>query len=312
MPLPIKPQGPNQSGTAYGTPQNGVNADQMQMRGFQNGQPIYGYTHPTPTGPSPSGYDYDSVQGKYVPHTSSNAYQTELEQRRRAREDIVNQQNDIELTRQRGRQDQNDQYNRQSINTLQNLYTNLGSGGPTGGPSGAGGNTPPPSMTTPPTPGVTYNPNANGAGGGAGNTTLNTAAAAQDAAFGRAKATAGSLGQSALQSLQAQMAGRGISGSGVEGRGIVDALANATNPLSDLNASALHENVGITQHNQDLAQQGNLAAYNGGITQRGQDITTNQGNANRALDAWKLQQELLQQQRLAALGGLQNVLTRRY
>src|SRR5258708_4226850 len=268
MPLPNPPQKPPYQAPLLGTQQLGANADQTSMRGFQSGQPIYGYTHPTPQGPAPSGYSYDPVKGQYTPVTQSPGFQQEEAQRRRRFEDIQAQQ-------EQGSYERRNRYQDQALESLRNI-----TGG--GGGYGGGGNfMPPPNVTTPnipQTPGVTYNPNATASGG---QTTMDAATAAQNAAFGRAKATAGSLGQSAMQGLQAQMANRGIMGSGVEGRGIADILAGATNPLSDINAAGLHENVGISQHNQDLAQQANLAAYQGGITQRGQTIGENEANANR-------------------------------
>lgn len=125
--------------------------------------------------------------------------------------------------------------------------------------------------------------------------------AAQTAAFGKAKATAGSLGESAVRGLQDSMADRGILGSGVEARGLVDRLAAATNPLSDLNIAGLHENVGIAEQNQQLQQQSNLAGYQGGITERGQDIQAQEAAAQRALAQQQMQQNLA----LQMLQGLQ-------
>src|SRR5262245_4622813 len=81
------------------------------------------------------------------------------------------------------------------------------------------------------------------------------AAEAENAAMGKAKATAGSLGRSSLESLRSQLAERGILGSGVEARGTVDRLAAATNPLSDVNLASLKEQIGIAEHNKDLGFQ---------------------------------------------------------
>lgn len=117
------------------------------------------------------------------------------------------------------------------------------------------------------------------------------AAAEQSAAFGKAKAQAGAMGTSAVNSLRAELADRGILGSGVEARGLVDRLAAATNPLSDINAQQLHENTGIAQHNQDLAAQAAANSYQGAIAQRGQDIgaQTQIATANANLAAQKQQ-----------------------
>jgi hypothetical protein len=111
---------------------------------------------------------------------------------------------------------------------------------------------------------------------------ISTAAdAAHQAAFGQAKAQAGSLARSSLQGLRGELSERGILGSGVEGRGIADRLAMATNPLSDANTAALRENVGITQHNQDLASNAANIGFQGAITQRGQDLEAQNAARNR-------------------------------
>lgn len=133
-----------------------------------------------------------------------------------------------------------------------------------------------------------------------GYTDLAASNAAQNAAFGQLKAKSGALGRSALQGLRGELSGRGILGSGAEGRGLTDILAGATNPLSDLNTAALKENVGIGIHNQDLAQQTNLEKYRGSITQRGQDIGVQQAAADRAA---RQQQSILD----IILGSLKNL-----
>lgn len=129
---------------------------------------------------------------------------------------------------------------------------------------------------------------------------LDASNAAQNAAFGALKARAGSLGRSSVNSLQSDLAERGVLGGGTEARGLTDRLAAATNPLSDLNVAALHENVGIGQHNQDAVNNMSSSNYAGGIAQRGQDISLQQGQEQRALQA----QQTKQQQLLQALNGL--------
>jgi len=120
---------------------------------------------------------------------------------------------------------------------------------------------------------------------------------AQTAAFGAAKAKAGALGRSALGSLRSELAERGIIGGGTEARGLVDTLAGATNPLSDLNVAQQGEALGIAERNQALAAQQAATQYQGGIAQRGQDIGQQQFNAQLAQQK---QLELLRQ----ALAGL--------
>ena len=122
-------------------------------------------------------------------------------------------------------------------------------------------------------------------------------AAYDNAAFGAAKARAGQLGQSALTSLQGQLADRGLLGSGVEARGLVDTLAAATNPLSDVNVAQLGQNINIGQHAQDLATQA-------GLTQRGQDIGLLESQNNIAAQQAIAQQNQQQQLLRAALSGL--------
>jgi len=105
----------------------------------------------------------------------------------------------------------------------------------------------------------------------------------QNAAFGRAKAQAGSLGRSSLDSLRGELAGRGILGSGTEIRGTVDRLAAATNPLADLNVAHLGQNFDAANRAADIANSRSLAEFQGGISQRGQDQGVTQAlNALRA------------------------------
>lgn len=128
-----------------------------------------------------------------------------------------------------------------------------------------------------------------------------------NAAFGAAKARAGQLGQSALTSLQGNLADRGLLGSGVEARGLVDTLAAATNPLSDINVAQLGQNIGIGQHALDLGAQQAAQQFQGGLTARGQDIglleSQNQLAAQQAIAQQNRQQQMLQ----AALGGLSRI-----
>jgi hypothetical protein len=126
--------------------------------------------------------------------------------------------------------------------------------------------------------------------------------ASQNASFAAAKAKAGAMGRSALGSLRAELAERGILGSGVEGRGLVDRLAAATNPLSDINVAQLDENVKIGQHNQDLGADAAKAQFAGNIAQRGQDVSAAEAEANRKQQA-QAQQYALLTRALGALGG---------
>jgi len=126
------------------------------------------------------------------------------------------------------------------------------------------------------------------------------ASAAQNAAFGSAKAKAGAMDRSAVDALRGELSDRGMLGGGTEARGLVDRLASATNPLSDLNVAQQQESLGIAQHSQDLAANQAAQQFAGGITQRGQDIGVQEAAANRAQQARLAQLQMLQQ----ALSGL--------
>jgi hypothetical protein len=103
------------------------------------------------------------------------------------------------------------------------------------------------------------------------------AKAHQDAAFARLKDKSGALGQGAIQSLAAMLAGRGISGqSGTFGRGLADRVAQAVQPLADLNVAHLGEEYAAAAHAQDLGAARDNAIFQGGIAQRGQDIASQQ------------------------------------
>lgn len=130
-----------------------------------------------------------------------------------------------------------------------------------------------------------------------------TAAAndANAASFGQAKATAGALGRSSMEGLRSGLAERGILGGGTEARGLTTRLAEATNPLSDLNTQQLHENAATTQHNYDTAVDVDKTRYQGDITQRGQNISA----ANAAADR---QAAAASQQRSSIMSALQGLM----
>lgn len=110
------------------------------------------------------------------------------------------------------------------------------------------------------------------------------AQAFQDAEFGKAKATAGSLGRSAVEGLRGEMSGRGIGGSGSEMRGVSDRLAAATNPLADLNVAHLGQDYAHAQNERNIAESRVSQQFQGDLTQRGQDLSTQQAmNALKAM-----------------------------
>ena len=92
---------------------------------------------------------------------------------------------------------------------------------------------------------------------------------ARAAAFARAKDQAGRIARSALTSISENMAGRGISGSGIDALRSAGSIQSAANPLFDLNTEQM-----LTDENRAA----NIAdmSYQGDITQRGQDLANRQ------------------------------------
>lgn len=110
-----------------------------------------------------------------------------------------------------------------------------------------------------------------------GSFTPDDASAYQSASYARLKDRAGAAGQSAVQSLSEQLAGRGISGrSGTFGRGLADRVSEAVQPLSDLNVAHLGEEYAASGRARQLSENAASESYQGGIAQRGQDIQSQQ------------------------------------
>lgn len=102
--------------------------------------------------------------------------------------------------------------------------------------------------------------------------------AAQAAIFARAKDKVGLETAGSLTALRSALAGRGLLGGGREVRGTSNVLTAGQQQLGDTTREgAIQE---ATRMN-DFAKLG----YQGAIEQRGQDITTSEGAANRALQA---------------------------
>lgn len=198
---------------------------------------------------APAGYTYDKVLMKYVPITQSAPEQLRKSNKQ---ESLIDQ----------------------SLAGLRSYAGNLAASSGSGGGSLDFGSVPDYQPQTYNNPQVQYQ-TPEGPDVGA------AAAKAEEAAFAKAKATAGSLGRSSLEGLRSDLAERGILRSGTQSRGLVDRLAAATNPLSDINAAGLKEQVGIAEHNKDLGFQAANQKYQGEITQRGQDI----GGVNAANQA---------------------------
>lgn len=93
--------------------------------------------------------------------------------------------------------------------------------------------------------------------------------AARAATFARAKDRAAQIARASLTGLQSAMAGRGISGSGIEAAGMGDIVGQAGGALGEINREQLI---------QDLARTGDVASttYQGAIQQRAQDLANRQ------------------------------------
>jgi hypothetical protein len=109
--------------------------------------------------------------------------------------------------------------------------------------------------------------------------------AAQAAAFARAKDQAGQTARGALTGLQSSMAGRGMLGSGLEGRGTAQVVNQGQQELGNVTREHAIQNASNAQKAAELA-------YQGGITQRGQDINMAQSQAEMALKKWQIEQEM--------------------
>jgi hypothetical protein len=90
--------------------------------------------------------------------------------------------------------------------------------------------------------------------------------AANAAEFARAKDQVGQTARGALTGLAGAMAGRGVLGSGVEGRGIGNVINKGQGELGDVSRQQAINNAALQEQNA-------LASYQGDITQRGQNIS---------------------------------------
>jgi hypothetical protein len=224
---------------------------------------------------APPGYQYDRVAMKYVP--------------------IVGSATDALAQRARG----------QSIEDQL-----LGSFGATTGTGAGGGGAATTGATGSGFPAVSYDtetlPNvawpgsfggAPGAPGGATSTAQPTeriaapdTSAALAAVFNRAKDQVGKTTTGSLTALRTALASRGLLGGGVEGNATGRVVTAGQGQLADTSREqAIQEGTRLN----DFAKLG----YQGAIEQRGQDITTSEGAANRALDASKAAYSGMIQQR---------------
>lgn len=109
------------------------------------------------------------------------------------------------------------------------------------------------------------------------------ASTAGDLGFARAKERVGLTARGALGSLRNEMQRRGITGSSVETGRTGQILAGAGRTLSDADLAAALADISRT----DAAAS---AGYQGAITQRGQDISANQGRLGALMEYLRLQQ----------------------
>lgn len=196
---------------------------------------------------APPGYQYDRVQMRYVP--------------------IVGSATDALAQRARG----------------QALVDQLLSGGAGGGIFGAGGGgvgggAVPYAATTTPVPQFT----APAATTAASIPTVKPPddSAAQAAIFARAKDQVGQETQGSMTALRSALAARGLLGGGAEVKGASNIL---TAGQGQLGKTTTENMTNEAKRQDDFAKLG----YQGAIEQRGQDITTTEGAANRALDVAK-------------------------
>jgi hypothetical protein len=215
----------------------------------------------------------------------------------------------------------------------------LGGSSGTGSMLGAGGFTPPPTVSL----GGSGSPTASwggfgsfggGSAGGSSGTSTGAAgipnitpvdtSAAQQSAFARAKDQVGQETSGALTGLRSALGGRGMLGSGSEARGTALVANRGQGELGQVSRDQAMESAklaqqtaetnyqgGITQRGQSLESQqaanalaGEMArtGYQGQITQRGQDISLQESAADRAWQQAQLQRQATQGL-LDALGG---------
>jgi hypothetical protein len=234
-------------------------------------QPPRGYQAPLSTGliskdqqmetGAPAGYTWDPTKGRYVPKVGS---ATDVLAQRTREQDIQDS-----LLKSFG------------VGTGAAPSTTGSSTFPTVSYGGDGGSGSPPPVA------FGFGPWGGGTGGGAGGGTLATEriaipddSAAVAAAFNRAKDSVGRQTSGSMTALRSALAGRGLLGGGAEVKGASNILTSGQQQLADTSRSqAIKE----ADRQDDFAKLG----YQGSIEQRGQDITTSEGAANRALEAAK-------------------------
>ena len=120
-----------------------------------------------------------------------------------------------------------------------------------------------------------------------------------DAAMLRAKDRIGLASRGALEGLRATLGERGILGSGVEGRQTERIAQSGLEQLADTSREQAIKESDQAQHNAELAYQGQITQRGQDITQRGQDLNAQLAREGR----FQSTQQQLQDAILSALKG---------
>jgi hypothetical protein len=123
--------------------------------------------------------------------------------------------------------------------------------------------------------------------------------AARDLAFGRAKERAGLAGRAAMRGLSHEATARGIEGSGIVGDRMAGIMGDVAGQQSEFATSqALDELRRVAAIND--------RNYQGGITQRGQDLDYANANASRQAERERYERMIEEQRRESLMDMLKN------
>lgn len=151
-------------------------------------------------------------------------------------------------------------------------------GGGIGGPFPSGSND----------PGAGGGPGAGGPGGGGLPPSLELAdpSASNAAIFAKAKDAVGQQSRAAINSLNDEMAGQGMSGSGFQGQQLENIIASGAGNLGQVSRD-------LASKNADTANDFAKTRYQGGITERGQNIQSQEANAQLELAREQQRQNMI-------------------
>lgn len=139
-----------------------------------------------------------------------------------------------------------------------------------------GGNMPPPGGAPPPGMAPTPPPvDFGGLNGGE--------QAAQNAAFARAKDQAGLIGRSAVNSLAGVMGGRGLTGSGLAANAAGGVINQQASQLGDVNREQAITGANMARQRASEQYQGGIAQRGQNVSMRGQDIASQDSRRNAML-----------------------------